>query len=121
MGASDANSMYGHFLLGLKTDVFLPCGGRPRTLSSENWEDFLDEEGAPSSKLIVEGANLYLDHGAREELEKRGVVIIKDASANKCGVICSSYEIMSGLILSPEQFETHKGQVVEEVLGYFER
>jgi glutamate dehydrogenase len=114
--ASEANSIYSHFLLGLEVDVFLPCGGRPRTLSGDNWEDFLLEDGTPSAKLIVEGANLYLDHTAREKLEEKGVVIIKDASANKCGVICSSYEIMSGLLLSADNFQKHKEQIVLEVL-----
>jgi len=116
LGASEANSMYSHFLLGLKCDVFLPCGGRPRTLSVENWHDFFVDERTPSARLIVEGANLYLDQEARQKLEERGVVIIKDASANKCGVICSSYEIMSGLVLTPEEFKANKDKIVKEVL-----
>lgn len=117
MGASEANGIYSKGLLKLKSDVFLPCGGRPRTLNAKNWKSFLTESGELSSSVIVEGANLFLDEQARRELENMGALIIKDASANKCGVICSSYEIMSGLVLSKDQFIEHKQTLVKEVLA----
>jgi glutamate dehydrogenase len=41
------------------SDAFLPCGGRPATIHEHNWRDFLQEDGSPSSSLIVEGANLF--------------------------------------------------------------
>jgi glutamate dehydrogenase len=116
MGASEANGIYSKGLLKLETDVFLPCGGRPRTLNGKNWQSFLTEEGEPSSKIIVEGANLFLDEEARKCLEDMGVLIVKDASANKCGVICSSYEIMAGLLLEEEEFTKLKDALVEQVL-----
>jgi glutamate dehydrogenase len=116
LGASEANGVYSKGLLKLKTDVFLPCGGRPRTLNAGNWQTFLDEKGEPTSSIIVEGANLFLDEVARKNLEQKGVLIIKDASANKCGVICSSYEIMSGLLLSKDEFIQAKDTLVEQVL-----
>ena len=116
LGASEANGIYSKGLLKLKTDVFLPCGGRPRTLNASNWQTFLDDKGNPTSNIIVEGANLFLDEVARKNLEQKGVLIIKDASANKCGVICSSYEIMSGLLLTKEEFLLAKDILVEQVL-----
>ena len=45
-----------------------------------------------------------------------GVVIFKDSSANKCGVICSSYEIIASMLLSPDEFLEVKEQFVGEVL-----
>ena len=117
LGASEANRRYSRFLLSLPSDVFLPCGGRPRTLNGDNVGLFLDENGDPSSRLIVEGANLFLDEAARYQLEEKGVLIIKDASANKCGVICSSYEIMAGLVTKGDEFSKIKEALVEQVLA----
>lgn len=49
-------------------------------------------------------------------LEKQGVLIIKDSSANKTGVICSSFEVLCGLTLGDERFVANKKQLVEEIL-----
>ncbi|MCP4759151.1 MAG: hypothetical protein GY894_09960 [Planctomycetes bacterium] len=98
-------------------DAFLPCGGRPATIHEGNWKSFLQKDGTPSSSLIVEGANLFLTPEARAHLGKEEVVIFKDSSANKCGVICSSYEIAASMLLSPEEFLEIKEQFVDEVLG----
>ena len=77
-------------------DAFVTAGGRPGTINDSNWEQYLLTDGTPSAKLIVEGANLFLTQGARHELaEAAGVVVVKDSSANKCGVICSSFEIIA--------------------------
>lgn len=104
----------------VKADVFIPGGGRPRTLNDHNWRDFLDVEGKPTSKAIVEGGNLYLSPEARRALEKLGVIIIKDSSANKGGVICSSFEVLSSLVLSEEEFLKIKPQLVQEILTIIE-
>jgi len=78
----------------LKADAFVPCGGRPGTMDITNYRHFIMEDGSPSSPLIVEGANLFLTAEARQALhDEAGVVIVKDSSANKGGVITSSYEI----------------------------
>ena len=42
--------------------------------------------------------------------------IVKDSSANKCGVICSSYEILAAHVLSSEEFEQRKPEIVAEIL-----
>lgn len=91
-------------------------GGRPRTLNENNWKDYLDETGKPTSRAIVEGANLYLTPQARRELEKLGVIIIKDSSANKGGVITSSFEVLVSLCLSEEEFLMEKSTIVAEIL-----
>ena len=72
----------------VKSDAFVPAGGRPNTINGENWKQYLDEAtGKPSSPLIVEGANIFNTPEAREMLFKHGgVVIVKDSSANKVSV-----------------------------------
>ena len=99
----------------LITDAFIPAGGRPATLNSDNWLDFLIN-GRPSSRLIVEGANLFLTDAARQNLSNQGVYIVKDSSANKCGVICSSFEVLASMLLSEEEFLTHKSAFVSQVI-----
>ena len=96
-------------------DLFVPCGGRPASININNWTRFLDEDGRPRFKIISEGANLFLTQGARLRLEEKGVIIFKDASANKGGVTSSSLEVFAGLALTDEDFDKHmcvKGQRV---------
>lgn len=116
LSGSEMNHLYRHNVHRVKTDIFIPAGGRPRTLSQGNVKDYLDETGKPTSRGIVEGANLYLTQHARRFLEERGVLIIKDSSANKTGVICSSFEVLSGLTLGDELFMANKEALVEEIL-----
>ncbi len=88
-------------------DLFVPCGGRPASININNWQKFLDNEGNPRFKIISEGANLFLTQGARLRLEEKGVIIFKDASANKGGVTSSSLEVFASLALNDEEFEKH--------------
>lgn len=103
-----------------KADIFITGGGRPRTLNENNYREYLDETGKPTSKAIVEGGNLYLSPEARRALEKLGVIIIKDSSANKGGVICSSFEVLAGLVLNEEEFIKHKSTLAGEILTTIE-
>lgn len=111
-GAHLRNTMHNR----LVADAFVPGGGRPATIHEGNWQEFLQADGTPSAKVISEGANLFLTAKAREELCKKGVTIIKDSSANKCGVICSSYEISACMVLSDDEFLAIKSVYVEQVL-----
>jgi glutamate dehydrogenase len=86
-------------------DLFVPCGGRPASININNWQKFLDEKGNPRFKVIVEGANLFITQQARLRLEERGVIIYKDASANKGGVTSSSLEVLSSLALTDDEYE----------------
>lgn len=98
-------------------DVFIPAGGRPETIKGNNWTRFLKADGTPSARLIVEGANIFLTEEARLGLEQKGVVIIKDSSANKAGVICSSFEILAALAIGAERFTDIRGAYIPEVIG----
>ena len=100
----------------VQADLFIPAGGRPETIDGDNYNQYFDDKGEASAKVIVEGANSYITPDARLELQRRGVVIMRDASANKCGVISSSYEIIANLLLSDEEFLANKKDYVEDVI-----
>ncbi|MGA7104793.1 MAG: NAD-glutamate dehydrogenase domain-containing protein [Candidatus Deferrimicrobiaceae bacterium] len=102
-------------------DLFIPAGGRPETVDSSNCRRFFPKEGDPTVRLIVEGANSFLTPEARLALQEKGVVILRDASANKCGVISSSYEIIANLLLSEKEFFAHKEEYVAGVLEVLEK
>jgi len=115
-GAARRNTMHNRVV----ADAFVPAGGRPATIHGNNWKDFLVDGvsgAAPSSKVIVEGANLFLTPDARLGLFDRcSLPVVKDSSANKCGVICSSMEIVASMTLSDDEFLELKPTYVSEVL-----
>jgi len=60
---------------------------------------------------------LFLTPEARLALfESSGLPIVKDSSANKCGVICSSMEIRASMCVSDDEFVALKQPYVEQVL-----
>jgi glutamate dehydrogenase len=117
----DFNRLYNSLVFTVKADLFIPAGGRPETIDAQNWQLFLDDKGAPSSGVIIEGANSYITPEARIQLQKNGVVLMRDASANKCGVISSSYEIIANLLLSEHEFMEQKERYAEDVLAILEK
>ncbi|THB68473.1 MAG: amino acid dehydrogenase [Desulfovibrio sp.] len=100
----------------VKADLFLPAGGRPDTINGANWRDFLDSESKPTARAVVEGANLFLTQEARDRLEELDVLVVHGSSANKTGVIGSSYEILGGLVMSEDEFLAIKDDYVSQVL-----
>jgi glutamate dehydrogenase len=107
-----------HF--SVPADLFIPAGGRPETVDQGNWQRFL-AGGKPTMKVVVEGANSFITPEARKRLQEAGVVLLRDASANKCGVISSSYEIIGNLLLSEKEFLAHKEEYVRGVLEILEK
>ncbi|KAI8882686.1 NAD-dependent glutamate dehydrogenase [Backusella circina FSU 941] len=87
--------------------LFVPCGGRPESVGLDNVQELLGHDGTPLYKYIVEGANLFITQEARLRLEKAGVVLFKDASANKGGVTSSSLEVLAALAFNDEEFAKH--------------
>ena len=108
---------FNNILFTVETDLFIPAGGRPETIDETNVEHFFNAEGKASSQVIVEGANSFITPTARQILQQRGVVIMRDASANKCGVISSSYEIIANLVFSDEEFLANKDEYVSDVIN----
>jgi glutamate dehydrogenase len=111
-----------------QADLFVPCGGRPSSVNINNWQKYLDEKGKPRFKIIVEGANLFITQQARLRLEERGVIIYKDASANKGGVTSSSLEVLASLALTDSEYDrlmcvrdgvvpAFRRKYVEQILG----
>lgn len=89
-----------------RADIFVPCGGRPSSVNINNWTKYLNEKGEPRFKVIVEGANLFFTQQARLRLEEKGVIIYKDASANKGGVTSSSLEVLASLALTDDEYDS---------------
>lgn len=115
-----AEDLFQNHVHTTSADLFIPAGGRPNTLNETNVASFFDREGTPTARIIVEGANLYLTPRARNALEEKGVLIFKDSSANKGGVICSSFEVLCSLTLSQQQFLEHKETLVRQILEKIE-
>jgi glutamate dehydrogenase len=108
-------------LFTVPADLFIPAGGRPETVDGTNWQRFLGKDGEPTARVIVEGANSFITPEARAKLQERGVVVLRDASANKCGVISSSYEIIGNLMMTEKEFLSHKEEYVRDVLSILEK
>lgn len=87
--------------------LFNPNGGRPASITPFNIDRLFAKDGKPRFPIIVEGANLFITEDARIALEKRGVILFKDASTNKGGVTSSSFEVLTALALDDESFESH--------------
>lgn len=115
LSGSDTNFLLRNNVHQTPADIFIPAGGRPRTLNESNYKEFLDSSGKPTARAIIEGANLYLNNNARNIFENLGVLIIKDSSANKTGVICSSFEVLSGLTLGDEKFIENKPELIVQI------
>ncbi len=96
-------------------DIFIPGGGRPYTVNDRTWELFMKDD-KPSVRAVIEGANIFFTAGARKKLQEHGVLMIKDSSANKTGVICSSYEIIASLTISEREFLDIKATYVSQVI-----
>jgi glutamate dehydrogenase len=112
---------YSSLVFSIPADLFIPAGGRPETIDSQNWKEYLLPDGTPSAPVIIEGANSFITPDARVQLQKRGVLLMRDASANKCGVISSSYEIIANLLLSQQEFLACKERYVADVLAILKK
>ena len=112
---------YDDAIYRVAADLFIPAGGRPETIDGTTWRRYLLPDGKPSAPVIVEGANSFVTPEARLQLQATGAVVLRDASANKCGVISSSYEIIGNLLLDEREFLAHKAEYVKDVLAILER
>ena len=92
-----------HLNAKAKADFFVPCGGRPESVDINSVHKLISENGTPRFKYIVEGANLFFTQDARLRLEKCGVHLFKDASANKGGVTSSSLEVLAALAFDDQE------------------
>jgi glutamate dehydrogenase len=107
-------------LYSVAADLFIPAGGRPETVDDSTWQRFLGEDDIPTCRSVIEGANSFFTEGARKGLQEKGVILIRDVSANKCGVIASSYEIIANLLMSEEEYFDCKEEYVSDVMKILE-
>ena len=112
---------FGDLPFSVAADLFIPAGGRPETINEGTGSGSCCPTVRHRHESIVEGANSFITPAARLELQKKDVVLMRDASANKCGVISSSYEIIANLLLSEEEFLANKQAYVADVLSILER
>jgi len=112
---------FDNLIFAVPADLFLPCGGRPESIDGTNWKRLFARDGSPTARVIAEGANSYITPQAREAIQRRGVIVIRDASANKCGVISSSYEVIANLLMTDREFLIHKNEYVANVLEILDR
>jgi len=107
-----------------RATLFVPCGGRPDAIDGFNVKEYLSS-GVSSSgvrfQYIVEGANLFISQEARIELERAGVILYKDSSANKGGVTSSSMEVLAALSMNDEEFATHMQVKDGRVPDFYQR
>jgi len=108
---------YNSLIFTVSADLFIPAGGRPETINAGNCHQLFTSDGTPLNRAIIEGANSYITPEARSVLQRRGIVVMRDASANKCGVISSSYEIIANLLLSENEFLDQKEAYVSDVIA----
>jgi len=121
VSADEFHAQFESLIFSHVTDVFVPCGGRPETIHMGNWERLFDNKGNATTRAIIEGANSFISPEAREKIQEKGIIILKDSSANKCGVICSSYEVIGGLLMNDREFLQNKDAYVQDVLKILEK
>ncbi len=90
------------FLRQAAVRAFIPCGGLKDTVNFSNVRAFLGN--FPALRLIVEGANVFFDDAARETIARESAILqIKDSTANKGGVTCSSLgEVLTAFLLGED-------------------
>ncbi len=93
-----------HLDARIAADLFLPCGGRPKSVNISNYKSLLNKDGKPIFKWIVEGANLFITQDARIKLEEHGALVFKDSSTNKGGVTSSSLEVLAALSMTDKEY-----------------
>lgn len=54
-----------HLNQDVSGDFFVPCGGRPDSINTQNIGKMFKKNGQPRFKYIVEGANLFISEAAR--------------------------------------------------------
>ncbi len=80
----DADKLDCDAVVGIDCDIWIPAA-RPDVIHEGNVDQL-------KARLVVEGANIPITHGAERILSDRGVLCIPDFIANAGGVICAAME-----------------------------
>jgi len=71
-------------IIDVECDIWIPAA-RPDVINEDNVHRL-------KTKLVVEGANIPITHGAEKILADRGILCVPDFIANAGGVICAAME-----------------------------
>ena len=71
-------------IIDIECDIWIPAA-RPDVIDENNVHRL-------NSRLVVEGANIPVTHGAEKILHDRGILCVPDFIANAGGVICAAME-----------------------------
>lgn len=71
-------------VIDIECDIWIPAA-RPDIIHEDNVHRL-------NTKLVIEGANIPITHGAEKYLYEKGVICIPDFIANAGGVICAAME-----------------------------
>jgi glutamate dehydrogenase (NAD(P)+) len=71
-------------VIDIDCDIWIPAA-RPDVLNEDNVHRL-------RAKLVVEGANIPITHGAEKYLHEKGIICVPDFIANAGGVICAAME-----------------------------
>jgi glutamate dehydrogenase (NAD(P)+) len=71
-------------IVDVECDIWIPAA-RPDVIHEDN-------VGRLKTKLVIEGANIPITHGAEKMLAERGILCVPDFIANAGGVICAAME-----------------------------
>jgi len=74
----------GDAIIDVECDIWIPAA-RPDVISEDNVHRM-------KTKLVVEGANIPITHGAEKLLHDKGILCVPDFIANAGGVICAAME-----------------------------
>jgi glutamate dehydrogenase (NAD(P)+) len=80
----DGKSLKADEIIDIECDIWIPAA-RPDVIHEENVDRL-------KTKLVVQGANIPISHGAEQILHERGIICIPDFIANAGGVICAATE-----------------------------
>jgi len=81
---SDAQKLDRDAVVGVDCDIWIPAA-RPDVINEDN-------VGQLKARLVVEGANIPITHGAEKILADKGILCVPDFIANAGGVICAAME-----------------------------
>jgi glutamate dehydrogenase (NAD(P)+) len=74
----------GDAIIDVECDIWIPAA-RPDVISEDNVHRL-------KTRLVVEGANIPITHGAEKILQQKGILCVPDFIANAGGVICAAME-----------------------------
>ncbi len=98
-------------VIDIESDIWIPAA-RPDVINENNVHRL-------KTRLLIEGANIPVTHGAEEYLHNKGVLYVPDIIANAGGVICAAMEYQgagqaAAFQMIKEKLRQNTRQVLEE-------